>query len=83
MQVGKLLWVAALGVLLASNAQAHSAADIGGGFVSGLLHPVLGWDHVAAMVAVARTVPSHGTRNTINSTDPIVPRIDYHSRAAS
>ena len=52
MQVGKLLWVAALGVLLASNAQAHSAADIGGGFVSGLLHPVLGWDHVAAMVAV-------------------------------
>jgi urease accessory protein len=52
MQVSKLLWVAALGVLLASNAQAHSAADIGGGFVSGLLHPVLGWDHVAAMVAV-------------------------------
>tara|TARA_R100000005_G_scaffold95212_1_gene75871 strand:+ start:515 stop:1063 length:549 start_codon:yes stop_codon:yes gene_type:complete len=39
-------------VLLATNAQAHSAADIGGGFVSGLLHPVLGWDHVAAMVAV-------------------------------
>ncbi len=52
MQISRLLWVAALGVLLATNAQAHSAADIGGGFVSGLLHPVLGWDHVAAMVAV-------------------------------
>lgn len=48
----RLLWGAALGLLLATNAQAHSAADIGGGFVSGLLHPVLGWDHVAAMVAV-------------------------------
>jgi urease accessory protein len=52
MQLSKLLWIAGLGVLVATNAQAHSAADIGGGFVSGLLHPVLGWDHVAAMVAV-------------------------------
>lgn len=52
MQVSKLFWAAALGVLLATNAHAHSAANIGGGFVSGLLHPVLGWDHVAAMVAV-------------------------------
>jgi urease accessory protein len=52
MQLHRLLWVATLSVLLATNAQAHSAADIGGGFVSGLLHPVLGWDHVAAMVAV-------------------------------
>lgn len=31
---------------------AHSASDISGGFAAGLLHPVLGWDHVAAMVAV-------------------------------
>lgn len=52
MQLSKLLWIAGLGVLLATNAQAHSAADIGGGVISGLLHPVLGWDHVAAMVAV-------------------------------
>lgn len=52
MQLHRLLWVATLSVLLATNAQAHSAADIGGGFVSGLLHPVLGWDHVAAMVAI-------------------------------
>ncbi|MEQ9463220.1 MAG: HupE/UreJ family protein [Haliea sp.] len=52
MWVYRLLWSAGLGLLLATNAQAHSAAEIGGGFVSGLLHPVLGWDHVAAMVAV-------------------------------
>jgi urease accessory protein len=52
MLMNRLLWIAGLGLLLAGNAQAHSAAEIGGGFVSGLLHPVLGWDHVAAMVAV-------------------------------
>lgn len=40
-------------LVLASNpAMAHSASDIGGGFLAGLMHPVLGWDHVAAMVAV-------------------------------
>lgn len=38
--------------LASSPALAHSASDIGGGFAAGLLHPVLGWDHVAAMVAV-------------------------------
>lgn len=52
MSMNRLFWLAGLSLLLASNAQAHSAAEIGGGFVSGLLHPVLGWDHVAAMVAV-------------------------------
>lgn len=52
MLLNRVMWGIALGLLLASNAQAHSAAEIGGGFASGLLHPVLGWDHVAAMVAV-------------------------------
>ncbi|MFU8763701.1 MAG: HupE/UreJ family protein [Haliea sp.] len=52
MLTNRLLWSAGLCLLLASHAQAHSAAEIGGGFISGLLHPVLGWDHVAAMVAV-------------------------------
>jgi urease accessory protein len=34
-------------------AQAHAGADtLAGGFASGFLHPVLGWDHVIAMVAV-------------------------------
>ncbi len=52
MWVNRLLWGAGLCLVWAGNVQAHSAAEIGGGFVSGLLHPVLGWDHVAAMVAV-------------------------------
>jgi urease accessory protein len=41
------------GLLLAGPAQAHAGADtLAGGFLSGFLHPVLGWDHVIAMVAV-------------------------------
>ena len=31
---------------------AHTGEGYGGGFVSGFTHPILGWDHVAAMVAV-------------------------------
>lgn len=46
-----LLACALLGSAL--PALAHSSAgDATGGFVAGLLHPVLGWDHVIAMVAV-------------------------------
>lgn len=47
---------AALLLVSAASVQAHTeggiAGGIAGGFVSGLTHPVLGWDHVAAMVAV-------------------------------
>lgn len=39
-------------MLIAGPAMAHTAEGLAGGFVSGFLHPVLGWDHVAAMVAV-------------------------------
>lgn len=39
-------------VLSASPAFAHSAADPGSGFLSGAAHPISGWDHVIAMVAV-------------------------------
>jgi urease accessory protein len=36
-----------------SGAWAHAAAtDVAGGFITGFLHPLLGWDHVVAMVAV-------------------------------
>lgn len=38
-------------MLTAAPAFAHSDG-LAGGFVSGFLHPVLGWDHVVAMVAV-------------------------------
>lgn len=42
-------------VSLAFTATAHAHADavsLAGGFSTGFMHPVLGWDHVAAMVAV-------------------------------
>ncbi|MCZ0962353.1 HupE/UreJ family protein [Paracoccus benzoatiresistens] len=43
----------ALAICLAAGAAwAHDGAAAGGGFVTGFLHPVLGWDHVAAIVAV-------------------------------
>ena len=48
----KLLALAALLAFPASAALAHEGAVAGGGFLTGFLHPILGWDHVAAMVAV-------------------------------
>ena len=44
--------VAAVLLLFASVTYAHEGAGVAGGFYSGFMHPVLGWDHVAAMVAV-------------------------------
>ncbi|MEE1674930.1 HupE/UreJ family protein [Agarivorans aestuarii] len=38
--------------LFASTAHAHADVDATNGFVSGFLHPLLGLDHLAAMVAV-------------------------------
>lgn len=44
---------AAMLLLAAGPALAHETAEgFGGGFVSGFTHPLFGWDHVAAMVAV-------------------------------
>ena len=45
----------AIGIALAflsQGAEAHTGGGIAGGFWSGVLHPVTGWDHVVAMVAV-------------------------------
>lgn len=40
-------------VLFSPSLLAHSdAAGVTGGFISGLTHPLFGWDHVTAMVAV-------------------------------
>ena len=41
-----------LASLVAVPAFAHSADRIGGGFASGFMHPLLGPDHVVAMLAV-------------------------------
>jgi len=38
--------------LLAAPALAHTGAGVPGGLVSGFTHPLFGWDHVVAMVAV-------------------------------
>jgi urease accessory protein len=46
----KLLTLSAL--MLPMLALAHSGEGALGGFKSGFMHPILGWDHVAAMVAV-------------------------------
>ena len=37
---------------ITSAAAAHSETGVAGGLVSGLLHPILGFDHLVAMVAV-------------------------------
>ena len=39
-------------LLISTSVFAHSDTGMVGGFASGFMHPVLGWDHVAAMVAV-------------------------------
>ncbi|AML51810.1 HupE/UreJ family protein [Falsihalocynthiibacter arcticus] len=39
-------------ITFAEPSIAHTGEGYGGGFISGFAHPVLGWDHVAAMVAV-------------------------------
>ncbi len=47
---GAALW--ALGLLLALPAWAHEQSGQAAGFVTGMLHPVSGLDHVLAMIAV-------------------------------
>ena len=50
----KWTWFAAAAVfaLWCAPAVAHTGDGYEGGFISGFTHPILGWDHVAAMVAV-------------------------------
>ena len=51
----KQLYSLALAVALlsvASAAGAHEGTGMSGGLISGFMHPILGWDHVVAMVAV-------------------------------
>jgi len=48
----RILIVALLSLGLAFTANAHEGGGIVGGFNSGFMHPLTGWDHIAAMVAV-------------------------------
>lgn len=43
---------AAFFLLAAGEAAAHTGESVSGGLISGFTHPILGWDHVVAMVAV-------------------------------
>ena len=52
MRITTRLFIAALLTLLAGTVSAHEGGGVTGGFVSGFMHPILGWDHVVAMVAV-------------------------------
>lgn len=51
MQYSRLL-AAVLLILFTGSASAHTGSGLGDGFISGFMHPILGWDHVVAMVAV-------------------------------
>ncbi len=51
-QTTALLFALCVSLLLPEIALAHTEGGIAGGFVSGFTHPILGWDHVVAMVAV-------------------------------
>jgi urease accessory protein len=42
----------AIGLLLPGTAFAHTGIGVLGGFSSGFQHPIFGWDHLLAMVAV-------------------------------
>jgi urease accessory protein len=49
----RLMALAAVTLMsMTSLAGAHEATRVAGGFLSGFTHPLFGWDHVAAMVAV-------------------------------
>jgi urease accessory protein len=52
MRYSRFLITTTMLVLFAGSASAHEGAGISGGFFSGFMHPILGWDHVVAMVAV-------------------------------
>lgn len=48
-----MLWLSvAVAVLVPGVALAHTGAGVAGGFQSGFTHPIFGFDHVVAMVAV-------------------------------
>jgi urease accessory protein len=47
-----LLLAVATGNLLVAPAQAHIVEGEAGGFLTGVMHPISGWDHILAMVSV-------------------------------
>ena len=52
LRIPRALTTAIVSFALTQPALAHEQAGVAGGFVSGLLHPITGIDHLIAMVAV-------------------------------
>ncbi len=52
MKISKITVLTCAVLSISSVAYGHEGGGITGGFISGFVHPILGWDHVAAMVAV-------------------------------
>lgn len=52
----------ACALLAATAASAHVGGATTGGFAAGFVHPFLGWDHVAAMVAIGAWAWQQGGR---------------------
>lgn len=50
--MSRVLIVTIAAVLVAGMAHAHTGEGVQGGLISGFTHPLFGWDHVVAMVAV-------------------------------
>ena len=48
----KKVFLSLAAILAAGAAQAHTGEGVQGGLISGFTHPLFGWDHVVAMVAV-------------------------------
>ena len=48
----RLIAALAVGLLGAGRAAAHDGSGLAGGFLAGFLHPLFGFDHLLAMVAV-------------------------------
>lgn len=61
MNLSRMLFLAALS-LFAGTASAHSGDHTATGFVGGLTHPLMGLDHVLAMVAVGLWAAQQGGR---------------------
>jgi urease accessory protein len=58
----KLLLLAGASALIPTFAQAHPMHGETGGFASGFIHPIHGWDHILAMVAVGLWAAQLGGR---------------------
>jgi urease accessory protein len=51
-RIARVVWAVGIGSLVSNPAAAHTGTGLPGGFVSGVIHPFSGLDHLLAMVSV-------------------------------